>query len=240
MAHLLSAKVSFYANLLSISHSSMLLPASSPLPRLVPLSRNFTTCRSSMFALALYKSAAGNSQQKTFSLQRSLPRLPVPKLEISLEKYIKSIEPLLLQKEELGELEGSSAQEELEKRRQWASELTKPGALGLKLQQRLIDVDRTSVNNWLDDRFWLVKAYHEWRVPLLVNSNWWLMFRADIGTPLAQLEDPQSQTADSSEDVAGLEGVGLGKQQWGQAQWGVRRATWLTMRFLDFKRRLDG
>lgn len=144
----------------------------------------------------------------------------------------------------MGELKGSSAEAELEKRKKWAEELKAEGKLGQQLQHRLVDVDRTTPNNWLDDRYWLVKAYHEWRVPLLVNSNWWLMFRADPGTPLAKLEDTSAEADPAlmeGFDVAGLEGVGLGsKQQWDQAEWGVRRATWLIHRFLSFKQRLDG
>ncbi|CAO1613351.1 unnamed protein product [Parajaminaea phylloscopi] len=192
-----------------------------------------------MFALTPYRGAPGTSQPKTFSRQRSLPRLPVPQLDASLDRYLKSIEPILLQKEELGELKGSSAKGEIAKRKQWIDELVKEGGLGHKLQHRLIDVDRTTANNWLDDRFWLVKAYHEWRVPLLINSNWWLMFRADPNTPLAKLEESNSQATADNEDVAGLEGVGLGQQHWDEAQWGVRRATWLLYRCLEFKRRLD-
>lgn len=164
----------------------------------------------------------------------------MPPLEASLERYLKSLEPILLQQEEFGELKGSSAQQELEKRRQWAKELAQEGGIGTRLQHRLIDVDRTTVNNWLDDRFWLVKAYHEWRVPLLINSNWWLMFRADPGSPLAQLEEPsQSVAAQKDFDVGSLEGVGLGKQQWDQAEWGIRRAAWMIGRLLQFKHRLD-
>lgn len=199
-----------------------------------------------MFALTPYRGAPGTSQPKTFSRQRTLPRLPIPDLEATLERYLTSIEPLLLQKEHLGELPGSSAAKELEKRREWARELTQPGGLGPVLQNRLVDVDRTTPNNWLDDRYWLVKAYHEWRVPLLVNSNWWLMFRADPNSPQAKLEDTsldaQTQRSLAQEqqvEVAPLEGVGLGSQQWDQAQWGVRRATWMIARLLDFKRRLD-
>lgn len=195
-----------------------------------------------MFALTPYRGAAGTSQPKTFSRQKGLARLPIPKLDATLERYLKSLEPILLQKEGFGELKGSSAKDELAKRRKWAEELSEEGGLGWKLQHRLIDVDRTTANNWLDDRYWLVKAYHEWRVPLLINSNWWLMFRADRGTPLAKLEETTgNEQAELTKDydVAGLEGVGLGSQQWDQSEWGIRRATWLIGRFLEFKQRLD-
>ncbi|CAO1632887.1 unnamed protein product [Sympodiomycopsis kandeliae] len=203
--------------------------------------RPLSTSSRVMFALTPYRGAAGTQPPKTFSRQRQLPRLPIPPLQATFEKYIKSLEPVFLQKEALGELKGSTAQQELDKRRQWAQELLKEGGLGDRLQHRLIDVDRTTPNNWLDDRYWLVKAYHEWRVPLLINSNWWLMFRADPASPLAKLEEGGKVSADLTKDfeVAGLEGVGLGKQQWDQAQWGVRRATWLISRFIQFKQRLD-
>lgn len=67
------------------------------------------------------------------------------------------------------------------------------------------------------------------------------MFRADPGSPLAKLEETSVENNELTKDfdVAGLEGVGLGKQQWEQAQWGIRRATWLIYRFLQFKQRLD-
>lgn len=41
------------------------------------------------------------------------------------------------------------------------------------------DVDRASPNNWLDDTIWIKAAYHSWRVPLPVNSNWWILFAHD-------------------------------------------------------------
>lgn len=50
---------------------------------------------------------------------------------------------------------------------------------------RRADVDRTTPSNWLDDGFWLKVAYHGWRVPLPVNSNWWLLMADDVGIPEA-------------------------------------------------------
>ena len=40
----------------------------------------------------------------TFQLQETLPRLPVPRLQDTLERYLRSLEPVLRQKEVLGEL----------------------------------------------------------------------------------------------------------------------------------------
>ena len=46
-------------------------------------------------------------------------------------------------------------------------------------------MDRTTPSNWLDDGFWLKVAYHGWRVPLPINSNWWLLMADDANIPEA-------------------------------------------------------
>ncbi|PWN41844.1 acyltransferase ChoActase/COT/CPT [Ceraceosorus guamensis] len=210
-------------------------------PPIVPARRSLSTSFPAMFALTPFRGAPGSAPPKTFSRQGELPRLPVPTLEETFPRYLKSLEPVLRQKEELGQLpSGATAASELQKRAEWAQEAVKEGSLARKLQQRLIDVDRTTPDNWLDDRYWLQKAYHEWRVPLLVNSNWWLMFRADPNTPAADLElgkvQPERYGAlTPSEDFS----VALGAKEWKGQQWGIRRATWITGRLLEFKRRLD-
>ncbi|KAL4402466.1 acyltransferase [Malassezia pachydermatis] len=166
----------------------------------------------------------------TFQLQSSLPRLPVPKLEDSLARYLKSLEPFLRQKEELGELPaGATAESELAQRRAWADELISSG-LGQRLNERLIDVDQTTEDNWFDDRFWLEKAYHEWRAPLLVNSNWWNMFVADPSMP-AELSERVDAPAYTEEAVR--------VQNWDKAEWAVRRATWILYRAALFKIAID-
>ncbi|KAF9956300.1 hypothetical protein BGZ70_009971 [Mortierella alpina] len=106
----------------------------------------------------------------TLSLQHTLPKLPVPTLEETLSKYIRSIEPL-------------ATSEELQRSKALAKDFLKPGGLGQTLQQRLLDVDRAAPDNWLDDTWWISKAYHEWREPLLVNSNWYILMRNDLNHP---------------------------------------------------------
>ncbi|KAK3825295.1 MAG: acyltransferase ChoActase/COT/CPT [Benniella sp.] len=106
----------------------------------------------------------------TLSLQHTLPKLPVPTLEETLAKYLRTIEPL-------------ATPEELERNKALAKDFLKPGGLGRALQQRLLDVDRAAPNNWLDDTWWIQKAYHEWREPLLVNSNWYIMMRNEHNHP---------------------------------------------------------
>lgn len=78
----------------------------------------------------------------TLSLQHTLQKLPVPTLEETLSKYIRSIEPL-------------ATSEELQRSKALAKDFLKPGGLGQTLQQRLLDVDRAAPDNWLDDTWWI-------------------------------------------------------------------------------------
>ncbi|KAG8980593.1 hypothetical protein FRB90_007606, partial [Tulasnella sp. 427] len=150
----------------------------------------------------------------TFHHQRSLPKLPVPPLRASLDRYLKSLEPVLEQAEETG---GETKEAALRARQEWAQEFE--NGLGKALQQRLIDLDRASPNNWLNDNFWLKKAYHEWRAPLPVNSNWWLLFYDDPNVP----EELRGSIPPEGE----------------LSEWQVRRAAWLVRRLVDFKDKLD-
>jgi carnitine O-acetyltransferase len=63
-------------------------------------------------------------------------------------------------------------------------------------------VDHVSPNNWLDDSLWLPLAYHTWRVPLLINSNWWLLFASDPHDAL-----PPSYTANTSSQSSTTDSV---------------------------------
>jgi len=191
------------------------------------LARSFATTRSASLANTM----STRSAPPTFGLQASLPRLPVPQLEDSLNRYLRSLEPILQQQEDLGELPtGATAASELAKRRTWADELLK-GGLGQRLNERLHDVDATTENNWFNDRFWVQKAYHEWRAPLLINSDWWLMLRNDPNMPVDVAEDAGDAPAYSR---AAITDDALTK-----SPWGVRRATWLVYRAALYKLALD-
>ncbi|KAF9314767.1 hypothetical protein BG003_003839 [Podila horticola] len=136
----------------------------------------------------------------TLSLQHTLPKLPVPTLEETLAKYLHSIEPL-------------ATPEELERSKALAKDFLKPGGLGRTLQQRLLDVDRAAPDNWLNDTWWISKAYHEWREPLLVNSNWYILMRNDLNQPTefhSTAENPAYTT------------------------WQVKRAAHVAQRMLDY------
>ncbi|KAG6856896.1 hypothetical protein H0H87_012477 [Tephrocybe sp. NHM501043] len=148
----------------------------------------------------------------------SLPRLPVPELRQTLDRYLASLEPLMLEDERLGK---SSFESSYDLRSKLARSFET--GIGKVLQERLYALDRASPNNWLDDNFWIKKAYLEWRAPLLVNSNWWLAFHDDDMIPQGAL------TGESSDSRAGI------------TLWQMRRAAWLVYRILDFKGKLhDG
>ncbi|KAJ6513136.1 acyltransferase ChoActase/COT/CPT [Mycena sanguinolenta] len=141
----------------------------------------------------------------------SLPRLPVPELRKTLDRYLKSIEPFLLEDEAHGGLPFNTA---YSLRAKWADEFA--SGVGKLCQERLLALDRASPNNWLEDNFWTNKTYLEWRSPLLVHSNWWLAFQNDALIP----EHAKKEQTDIT-------------------PWQVRRAAWLVHRFLCFKDRLD-
>lgn len=84
------------------------------------------------------------SSPPTFSLQHTLPRLPVPSLEESCALYLKSLIPL-------------QTKEEHEKTKAIVADFL-AGDVSKSLQQRLIDIDRSSPTNWLEDNFWLKKG----------------------------------------------------------------------------------
>ncbi|KAG5646991.1 hypothetical protein DXG03_001715 [Asterophora parasitica] len=124
-----------------------------------------------------------------------------------------SLEPLMLEDERLGK----ASYESLYASRAKKCQAFESG-IGKVLQERLLGP--ASPNNWLDDNFWINKAYLEWRAPLVVNSNWWLAFHDDDLIPQSALH------GESSYSRAGI------------TIWQVRRAAWLVHRVLDFKQQL--
>lgn len=65
---------------------------------------------------------------------RRRPRLPVPPLEATVERYLESIEPFIAH---IAAAEQCTEQDARAKRRSWADDFVKSGGLGLKLQERL-------------------------------------------------------------------------------------------------------
>ncbi|KAG1461924.1 hypothetical protein G6F56_005622 [Rhizopus delemar] len=103
----------------------------------------------------------------TFSNQARLPRLPIPALESTQERYKRSLLPLL-------------SQADYERVSTTIDHFFK-SELSSTLQKRLQDLD---ADNWLD-QLWLKKAYLEYRIPTLINVNWWNQFQ-DFGLVNAQ------------------------------------------------------
>ncbi|KAI0671738.1 acyltransferase ChoActase/COT/CPT [Trametes maxima] len=145
---------------------------------------------------------------------RSLPRLPVPDLHKTLQKYLKSLEPIFLEAEKRGGPDFKSAHDA---RAKLVHDFEH--GLGPVCQDRLLELDKKSPNNWLDDNIWLKKAYHEWRAPLIVNSNWWLALGDDSTVPPSVRHH-----------LGSLEGY---------TAWQIRRAAWLVHRTLRFKDQLE-
>lgn len=77
----------------------------------------------------------------TSSIPR-LPRLPVPPLRKTLDRYLKSIEPFLLEEEAKG---GPSFEESFKLRAKWADEFEK--GLGAKAQEKLIGTQTLRSNH---------------------------------------------------------------------------------------------
>ncbi|KAK9700923.1 hypothetical protein K7432_011982 [Basidiobolus ranarum] len=102
----------------------------------------------------------------TFANQSTLPKLPVPDLKQTAERYLRSLEPFL-------------STEELEYSKAQVSDFIKSGGLGEILQERLVTHAKSCKTSWIED-WWIRKAYLEWRAPLLINSNWFLQFTDDI------------------------------------------------------------
>lgn len=108
---------------------------------------------------------------------------------------------------------------ELAKRQEWIQNFDSISGLGRTLQERLIDADRAQPSNWLDDAYWLRIAYHSWRVPLPINSNWWLLCAHDANVPKNVTDSRPAQGEFTN--------------------WQVRRAAVMAVRLMDFKERLD-
>lgn len=91
----------------------------------------------------------------------NLPHFPVPKLNDTLQKFLRSVQPLL-------STQSYKTTENLIK------EFSKSNGFGEKLQRLL--QNRAEVHeNWLAD-WWLVAAYLTWRSPVVVYSNPGLYF----------------------------------------------------------------
>lgn len=98
--------------------------------------------------------------------QANLPKLPVPALSGTLQKYLQSVRPLL-------------DDAEYQKTEQAAKEFESPGGLGQKLQERLVArAQDPSIVNWMED-WWLDQAYMGYRDPVVIYVSYFFLFKDD-------------------------------------------------------------
>lgn len=98
--------------------------------------------------------------------QKNLPKLPVPALGATLQKYLQSVRPLL-------------DDAEFKKTEQAVKDFEAPGGLGLKLQERLMArFNDPSVVNWMED-WWLDQAYMGYRDPVVIYVSYFFLYKDD-------------------------------------------------------------
>ncbi|KAI9766126.1 MAG: Carnitine O-acetyltransferase mitochondrial [Candelina submexicana] len=123
------------------------------------------TRSNSSYALgAGYKEDSSKGPMLRF--EDSLPRLPVPTLQETADRYLKSVHPLL------NESEFKNTQEAV-------ADLTKPGGMGETLQKRLISRrDDPMHKNWIYE-WWNDAAYLSYRDPVVPYVSYFYSHRDD-------------------------------------------------------------
>jgi carnitine O-acetyltransferase len=96
----------------------------------------------------------------------SLPRLPMPTLEETAARYIKSVHPLL-------------SPPEFESTKTAVAEFIKPGGAGSKLQEKLIaHREDPKHKNWIYE-WWTDAAYPSYRDPVVPYVSYFYSYRDD-------------------------------------------------------------
>nr|QQY02527.1 choline O-acetyltransferase [Cryptocotyle lingua] len=100
-------------------------------------------------------------QYPEWDLKAPLPHLPVPKLENTLDRYLRLVAPVI-------------SSEAYERTKRIVEEFGRPGGEGEKLQ-RLLEEDAEKKLNWVTD-WWLDDMYLSNPLPLPVNSSPGMVF----------------------------------------------------------------
>ncbi|KMQ49014.1 hypothetical protein HL42_0021 [Trichophyton rubrum] len=117
------------------------------------------------------------SKGKMLRFEDSLPKLPVPTLEETGRRYLKSVHPLL-------------SAEEYKKTEKAVSDFIKPGGEGEVLQKRLIArSEDPKTDNWLYE-WWNQSAYLAYRDPVVPYVSYFYSYRDD-----RQRRDPAKRAA---------------------------------------------
>ncbi|XP_061116834.1 carnitine O-acetyltransferase-like [Conger conger] len=115
--------------------------------------------------------------------QEGLPKLPVPSLKQTCERYLAVLEPII-------------NEEELSHTRELMAEFLRPGGVGERLQKGLERRARKT-ENWLSD-WWLQTAYLEFRLPVVMNSS------PGVVLPRLEFHDRQGQMRFAAKLIAGV------------------------------------
>lgn len=115
--------------------------------------------------------------------QQGLPRLPVPPLQQTCERYITALEPIL-------------EEDELKHTQDLVQEFKKAGGVGEKLQKGL-EKRAAKTENWLS-AWWVQLAYLEYRLPVVVHSSPGLVL------PRMNFNDKQGQIRFAAKLIAGV------------------------------------
>lgn len=98
---------------------------------------------------------------KLFPNTLNLPHLPVPTLNQTIDKFVKSVTPFL-------------TDDELQNTKNLLQEFSSENGIGTKLQTLLLQKAKTE-ENWLAD-WWLKNAYLAYRDPVVIFSSPGLVF----------------------------------------------------------------
>ncbi|CBX99176.1 similar to carnitine O-acetyltransferase [Plenodomus lingam JN3] len=106
------------------------------------------------------------SKGKMLRFEDSLPKLPVPTLEETAKRYLKSVHPLL-------------SETEFKATTKAVDEFVAPGGLGEKLQKRLVARrENPEIKNWIYD-WWNEAAYMAYRDPVVPYVSYFYSHRDD-------------------------------------------------------------
>ncbi|KAI1003355.1 Carnitine [Podosphaera aphanis] len=106
------------------------------------------------------------SKGRMLRFEDSLPKLPVPSLEETTSRYLKSVHPLL-------------SKSEYETTTRAVQEFVKPGGIGRKLQERLVARrEDPQIKNWVY-RWWNDTAYLLYRDPVVPYVSYFYSHRDD-------------------------------------------------------------
>ncbi|KAI8145864.1 acyltransferase ChoActase/COT/CPT [Fennellomyces sp. T-0311] len=116
-------------------------------------------------AAPLPKTPLDTSAPPMLRYQNNLPKLPVPALSATMQKYLKTVKAV-------------SGEEEYKRTEEAVKEFQTSG-VGAKLQERLVKhASNPAVVNWLED-WWLEAAYMGYRDPVVIYVSYFFYYKDD-------------------------------------------------------------